>query len=510
MNGQRETLAEALKLRECGIIIHPCSDPTTIDPKTNQIAKNAGKAVLIKEWSKKESVTVEDINKWFSNTDAYYQNCNIGVQMGHRSGAMSIDFDNEYFINAIIAGLDLSKVAISGRTNGRGQIWFKFNPALPAQKHHKLGIEILSNGSNSIIPPSIHKSGEAYKWKNENTLTSGTLTEMPEILIQRLNEAFQTETELDIFLSKAYHCFRNILKEYPKNIPNVHGAEGRELMLAMSTNLKALGAGENHIKMFARLMYREEYDVARTLQEWTHIDGSKTWKCETIKAKFPAFADCEHCNHDNKGSLAIKVCGDCVFRPVRGAGGCRNPENEDKTTKTKRYTVYDTPACDKFKTPHVSTKASGCNSVHDDNDGPLIIDTARAIMAKYPIITLRDNLKEMYFYKDGVYIYGAEAIIREAAQTMLYEETNKKRIGEIIYYIQNATLIDRDQINKDKSIINLKNGLYCLGTHELKPHTCTFISTCQIPVNYVPAATCPEIATFLCEVLRPRDVALIL
>ncbi len=74
-------------------------------------------------------------------------------------------------------------------------------------------------------------------------------------------------------------------------------------MLAVCTDLKANGATEEHIKMFAKLMYRGQYDEKRTLQEWGNIDPSKTWQCETLKAKLPAYVDlsqCEKCEAGRK------------------------------------------------------------------------------------------------------------------------------------------------------------------------------------------------------------------
>ncbi len=137
-------------------------------------------------------------------------------------------------------------------------------------------------------------------------------------------------------------------------------------------------------------------------------------------------------------------------------------------------------------------------------------EIATEILRKYPIITLRDNPDEMYFYENGVYRYGAQVVIRELAQTILEEKTSKYTINEIIFFIQNETFIERAKINTEKNLINLQNGLYNLQTNTVEPHTPNIISTCQIPIEYKPDAQCPEIANFLCEILRPKDIALIL
>ncbi|MFH0904704.1 MAG: phage/plasmid primase, P4 family, partial [Methanobacteriota archaeon] len=110
-----------------------------------------------------------------------------------------------------------------------------------------------------------------------------------------LKKLFQTETELKQIITKCRHCFRDVIK----NKPDMHGVEGRECMLAVCTDLKAAGAQENHIKMFARLMYGAGYNEAETLREWRNIDPAKTWQCDTLKAKLPAYIDpgqCEKCD----------------------------------------------------------------------------------------------------------------------------------------------------------------------------------------------------------------------
>lgn len=201
-----------------------------------------------------------------------------------------------------------------------------------------------------------------------------------------------------------------------------------------------------------------------------------------------------------------QTCGSCKFCPRGGVGGCRNPENDDKVKNQKKQTDDEKPACDKFK-----KKSNTINNKPEGSDGELSYEAvARQILEKYPIITLKDNPDEMYYFEGGVYKYGAESIIRGLAQFILGDITNKKFISEVLYYIQNATFIDRDIINKDKYIINVKNGLYSIQTKKLEPHSEKIISTCQIPVEYNPSAKCREISRFLCEISRPRDIALIL
>lgn len=262
-----------------GFVVHPLSKP---DDK----GKSPGKRPLITRWQNL-TATPQDINKFIS------QGCNIGLVCGKASGVTLLDFDHYLFVNDLFNDFDPETLK-SIRTEGRGHVYFKYNPNLPASKHHDLGIEVLSDGNNAVIPPSIHVSGDVYKWND----IDAPIIEMPKVLEDKLKELFHTETLLKQIISKCRTCFKSVLKDKK----DMHGAEGREYMIAISTDLKANGATEQHIKMFARLIYKKEYDEARTLQEWANIDPSKTWKCETLKAKLPAFVSCDTCKHDNKQS----------------------------------------------------------------------------------------------------------------------------------------------------------------------------------------------------------------
>ncbi|CAG1004496.1 hypothetical protein METP3_03616 [Methanosarcinales archaeon] len=146
----------------------------------------------------------------------------------------------------------------------------------------------------------------------------------------------------------------------------------------------------------------------------------------------------------------------------------------------------------------------------DEEEKKSIGEISAEILKIYPVITLRDNVREMYFYENGVYKYGAEPVIKATAQKIIGPGSTNNKVKNVVYYIQNLTFIDRSRINKEKHLINLKNGFYNINANTLEPHTPGILSTCQIPIKYDPAAKCPNISRFMCEILRPADIALIL
>lgn len=299
-----------------GWVVHPLSSP-----KDN--GNSPGKKPLLEKWQELTH-TPEDLGAYIS------KGCNLGLVCGKASGLTIIDLDSELFTDDLFNGFELDTLK-SKRIEGRGHIYFKYNPNLPAQKHHNLGIEILNDGSNAVVPPSVHKSGDVYHWNNPDA----PIIKMPKELEKRLLKLFQTETEFKRIIAKCRHCFRDIIKRQP----DMHGAEGRDYMLAVCTDLKANGATEEHIKMFAKLMYQSEYDEKLTLQEWAQIDSSKTWQCKTLKEKLPSYVDCEGCEGENKNKKQ-KKSPDAIQNGLKRTLGVFKDKIELANEMQKRYPIY--------------------------------------------------------------------------------------------------------------------------------------------------------------------------
>lgn len=250
------------ELKAHGFVLHPLK----------------GKIPLLKGWQALTKTPAE-IEKHFENGG------NVGAVCGKASDITVIDLDSFLFADDVFGGgIETLKAC---RTEGRGHVYFKYNPALPASKHHDLGVEVLSDGNNIVVPPSVHPSGDLYHWRNP----SAPIIEMPKEVETKFLRLFKTEAELKQIITKCRHCFRDVIKRKP----DMHGAEGREYMIAVATDMKANGATELHICMFAKMMYDTKYKEGRTLQEWRNIDPGKTWTCDVLRAKLPTYVDLQEC-----------------------------------------------------------------------------------------------------------------------------------------------------------------------------------------------------------------------
>ena len=271
----------AIKYARRGWIIHRVYPPDATETIYGKPVRSPGKQPVDHGWHKiKKSPEEDEIRRWFDGGD-----WNIGLVCGEASAVTVIDLDREIYAD-IFSGVDTLR---SARTQGRGHVFFRYNPRLKASKHQNLGIEVLTNGNQVVLPPSTHPSRDVYQWADLNT----PLAEMPPEIETKLTHLFKREEELNTLVKKCRPCFSRLFNKKTREATDFHGAEGRELMVAWGADLKAAGATLADAEMWARILYGEIFDRTKTLTEWRNIDPAKTWKCETIARKLGGAIECD-------------------------------------------------------------------------------------------------------------------------------------------------------------------------------------------------------------------------
>ena len=291
-NSESYILSAAVEYATRGWVVHALTPPTAGD-------KSAGKRPTNREWQKNTTPpTKAKLEQWFGggNPKGY----NLGLRCGAASDVTVIDLDRMIYADIF----DGVRTLRSSRTSGRGHVFFKYNPNLPSSKHHNLGIEVLSesstpgNGTNIVLPPSIHKSGGTYNWDDP----AAPLAEMPENIEVKLKNLFEREKDFNQLIKTCRPCFAKLWKKEIREKTDFHGAEGRDLMLAWGTDLKAAGATLADAEMWAKVIYGDGYDRGKTLTEWRNIDQGRPWKCATIAERLSGVLTCE--------------CDTCVYHPT--------------------------------------------------------------------------------------------------------------------------------------------------------------------------------------------------
>jgi putative DNA primase/helicase len=82
-------------------------------------------------------------------------------------------------------------------------------------------------------------------------------------------------------------------------------------------------------------------------------------------------------------------------------------------------------------------------------------------------------------------------------------------VNEVIFHIKVKTYISRDEVDSNKYLIHLKNGIFDLKEMKLKEFTPEIIATTQLPITYNETADCPKIKKFLSEILAEKDIPII-
>lgn len=150
------------------------------------------------------------------------------------------------------------------------------------------------------------------------------------------------------------------------------------------------------------------------------------------------------------------------------------------------------------------------------------------IIKENNLFTLNDT-REIYIYKNGVYVVdGVENFIKAETKRLykesIIEQCNKmnklppdhiktadiKFCNEVLEHIKVLTSIGRNEIDKNPMLINLKNGVLNFETLEFIDHNPKFLQTVQIPVTYNSEAQCPKIKAFLHDIVKEEDAKVLL
>ncbi len=286
-----EISTAAIEYIKKGWVVHPLSRP-------KDDGNSPGKRPLLTGWQYL-TTTPPDLDKYLS------QGCNIGLVCGKASGVDGLDLDHDIFEDELLSGVEINTL-ISGHRIGRGHLIFQHEIDMHSEKHHFIGIEYFGNnsegaGSNLVLPPSIHHSGEVYKWKNPNA----PLMKMPETLKENIKSLFKREDELHEYFKKCRHCFTRGCKKYSSDDPRskglwerpddvmIHGMDGRRAILAIMGELRAEGCPDNLLHMACKRFFVKEYNFKKTQDELKHVKPIRP-ECETMRQYLNV--DCDGCN----------------------------------------------------------------------------------------------------------------------------------------------------------------------------------------------------------------------
>jgi len=343
-----------------------------------------------------------------------------------------------------------TKTLEDSRTQGRKHVYFKYVIDLPAKKCHQLGIEILSDGSNCAIPPSIHYSGDVYKF-NDNEIV-----EMPEDMKIRLHNLIAMFEQIQrCNLRKCLLDYKDDWSKFPWQ-----GGEGHLRMLMLYSEMKANTLFLDHAKILSKLIFREEYNNSITEREWNAAGADKPWRKEKVKEH--NLFDCEKC----KGCKYTDRFDKIFEFPLTDVGN-----SERFLSKVKNDVLYNFTA----------SKWMFWNGKiwEEDNSGKIV---GSAILSIREINNLLADL----------------GIDEDDFRFKFFKTSESKgKINAMIDLSQHNVPVHTVDFDKNKLHFNVQNGILDLNTSTLIPHNRDNYMTKISPVSYNPEAQCPEFLKFL-------------
>lgn len=150
-----------------------------------------GKIPIIPDWPNRASTNYKTISSWWTENPS----ANVGILCGRRSGIIVIDIDprngGEESFDGLVEELGPLPPTPEVMTGGGGRhIYFRYpeNRSIPKAKP-RAGIDIQSDGSQVVAPPSRHpQTGRPYIWEESSRPDQIPLADLPQRWISFLSE----------------------------------------------------------------------------------------------------------------------------------------------------------------------------------------------------------------------------------------------------------------------------------------------------------------------------------
>ena len=166
------------------------------------------KRPYIRGWSTlcRGKASKQDMNKWYKG-----EPLNIGLALGEASGLIALDFDHDTTgmhaeVRKLLRDDTICKTANKGFTT-----FYRYNGEKPHKwsKDGEMVLELLSTGNQTVLPPSVHPEGCAYRYTTYKTLETARLQDIPYLptnFIQEVDRLFGKNNHNATQEGQEFHC----------------------------------------------------------------------------------------------------------------------------------------------------------------------------------------------------------------------------------------------------------------------------------------------------------------
>lgn len=184
----------ALRYAEAGMPVFPLhfiKQDGNCSCMRGAICDAKGKHPRIKGWVDEASTDKEKIEQWWNNSP----NANIGMPMGEKSGYVALDVDTRHDGHISLERLEIEKgelpTTITATTGSGGKHYlFKYTDKLLIKNavNFRQGLDIRTQGGMIVVAPSVHQSGNKYKWDEGKSPKDIEAADMPDWLIEEIRK----------------------------------------------------------------------------------------------------------------------------------------------------------------------------------------------------------------------------------------------------------------------------------------------------------------------------------
>lgn len=443
---------------------------------------------------------------------------NLAVRLGERSAQLAdVDLDTDAS-RAVAPHLLPKTPARFGRDGVAGDTHYLYlapdgpprgqrgtmrlnTAAAPGDQTIKTYSELRWNGAYTVLPPSTHPEGGAYRWSSAGSTAA--------VAWATLAEATR-EVAAAALLVEAYPETKRLRQRHYTS-------------LALSAALLRAGWPLPRVEKFvyacAQASGDEEADArvdnarstAERLAAGEHLGGWSalvSYLGDGVVTRFQRFLGL-----DARATSAGSWAGVVSSPPTSTSAGKppaapTTPNQAPAPPGARQGAVSQVPGP---QAPVIQTAQQAQQAATQQKKAAALkpnevaLNVAVALMSKVPIA--RDEGQQLYHYAGGVYRSKAtELYLREriAVEVLQYgsEYLDKGIEDEVLHRL----LVGAGELEEvpNPYLLNLENGVLDLRTMVLGPHDPDLRTTLKLPIAYDPAAGCPAIEAF-CKQVFPED-----
>lgn len=205
---KKSVKAEALRyVKELKLPVIPLCphDHYKMSEQHKEKCKSAGKAPVLNDWSSRDDTSEREIHLWFNKNPKY----NIGLVLGKTKywNLVGIDIDGdigEKLLDEFSFG-DVPETWEYMTGNGR-RLLYQLPYHLETKKYKKASengeLALICSGQQTVLPPSIHHTGNVYRWVDGRSPDDVPIADAPEWIIRLIAKDTHAVHELSHFTNE--------------------------------------------------------------------------------------------------------------------------------------------------------------------------------------------------------------------------------------------------------------------------------------------------------------------